>query len=278
MKKYRFLFSIHTLFIACITLLSAYISIRFGFSLYTDFFIVGVILAFPISFSMREAFRRRERAIAYLSLFKGSLQSVYYCFENSKLDQEKKMQIRNILSDISTGLMQFLKGKPNNVCTVGQHSEEFFSFIRENEENLKSSFSVKVLLFFFRVTESAEFLLATKRHQTPLGIRLIVLFSIYTFAALYPASLLHRVGFEVTLWHVFSVTFFKAFLFVCLYNIQCSLEDPFNEDGPDNIRLRDFEFPFPDEKVTAYISAGSLKVEDKISTEVPVSPDGLNQG
>jgi len=278
MKKYRFLFSIHTLFIACITLLSAYISIRFGFSLYTDFFIVGVILAFPISFSMREAFRRRERAIAYLSLFKGSLQSVYYCFENSKLDREKKMQIRNILSDISTGLMQFLKGRPDNVCTVGQHSEKFFSFIRENEENLKSSFSVKIMLFFFRVTESAEFLLATKRHQTPLGIRLIVLFSIYTFAALYPASLLHRVGFEVTLWHVFSITFFKAFLFVCLYNIQCYLEDPFKEDGVDNIRLRDFEFPVAGEMVTPVISAGPKKIEDKLSAELPVSPGALNQG
>src|SRR6478672_2832796 len=100
MKKYRFLFSIHTLFIAIISLISSFVSIRFEFALFADFLIVGVILAFPISFSMRESFRRRERAIAYLSLFKGSLQSVFYCFENSKLDQEKKMQIKNILSEI----------------------------------------------------------------------------------------------------------------------------------------------------------------------------------
>ena len=221
---------------------------------------------------MREAFRRRERAIAYLSLFKGSLQSVFYCFENSKLDQEKKMQIKNILSNISTGLMQYLRGKREDKCTVGQYSEQFFLFIRENEGNLKSSFSVKVMLFFFRVNESIEFLLATKRHQTPLGIRLIVLFSIYLFAVLYPASLLHRLGFQVTIWYVFAITFFKAFLFVCLYNIQCSLEDPFKEDGVDNIRLRDFEFPQPGEPFTAVILNVSPKVEDKISTTVPVSP------
>jgi hypothetical protein len=101
LKKYRFLFSVHTLFIACISLISSFLSIQFEFALFADFLVVGIILAFPISFSMREAFRRRERAIAYLSLFKGSLQSVFYCFENSKMDQEKKMQIKNILANIS---------------------------------------------------------------------------------------------------------------------------------------------------------------------------------
>src|SRR5580704_10860041 len=156
-KKYQFFFSIHTLLIAIFSLVSSYVALSFKLSLYTDFLIVGVILAFPISFAMREAFRRRERAIAYLSLFKGSLQSVFYCFENSKLDQERKKQVKNIFSNISSGLMQYLKGKPEDACTVDQHSEQFFSFIRDNEENLKSSFSVKIMLFFFRVTESIEF-------------------------------------------------------------------------------------------------------------------------
>src|ERR1700759_3629884 len=125
LKKYRFLFSIHTFLIACISMISSFVSIRYEISLYADFFIVGVILAFPISFSMREAFRRRERAIAYLSLFKGSLQSVYYCFENGKLNQDKKMEMKTILTDICTALMQFLKGRRQASCTVSQHTERF---------------------------------------------------------------------------------------------------------------------------------------------------------
>jgi len=134
------------------------------------------------------------------------------------------------------------------------------------------------MLFFFRVTESIEFLLATKRHQTPVGIRVIVLFSIYLVAVLYPASLLDRIGFQASPWYVFAMTFFKAFLFVCLYNIQCSLEDPFKEDGVDSIRLRDFEFSVTGEMVEANILSGSPKTEEKISTATAVSPDALNQG
>jgi hypothetical protein len=121
-------------------------------------------------------------------------------------------------------------------------------------------------------------LLATKRHKTPLGIRVIVLFSIYLFAILYPASLLHRIGFQVSLWYVFAITFFKAFLFVCLYNIQYSLEDPFKEDGVDNIRLRDFEFPLPGEESTAFIAAGPSKMDERIVKSLAVSPDAINQG
>jgi hypothetical protein len=96
------------------------------------------------------------------------------------------------------------------------------------------------------------------------------------FAILYPASLLHRIGFQVSLWYVFVTTYFKAFLFTCLYNIQYSLEDPFNQDGVDCIRLHDFEFPLLSEPVPPLRLAGSQKVEEKISATV-IPPDVLNQ-
>ena len=226
---------------------------------------------------MREAFRRRERAIGYLSLFKSSLQSVFFCFENSKLTDEKKMEIKNILSNISAGLLQYLAGKPDNKSNIDQQSERFFTFIQENEENLKSSFSVKVMLFFFRVNESIEFLLATKRHQTPLGIRLIVLFGIYLFAVFYPASLLHHTGLQVSLGYVFTMTFFKAFLFICLYNIQNALEDPFRQNSVDSIRLHDFQFPKLSGTVSEIISVNAQKEEKRAMKAAIIPPDTLNQ-
>jgi hypothetical protein len=226
---------------------------------------------------MREAFRRRERAIQYLSLFKASLQSVFFCFENSKLNQDKKTEIKNILLNISAGLIDYLKGKPDNKPNVDRYSEQFFAFFRKNEEDLKSSFSVKVMLFFFRVNESVEFLLATKRHQTPLGVRLIVLFSIYVFAVLYPSSLLHRVGFQGSLWYIFLTTYFKGFLFVCLYNIQNYLEDPFNQTGVDSIRLHDFDFPVLTETMSFVESGDSSNMNGKISVVETAPPDALNQ-
>ncbi len=72
MKKFNFILSIHTPVIILLSFISAYISLHFHFVLYIDFIIVSVIIAFPISFVMREAFRRREKALEYISLFKAS--------------------------------------------------------------------------------------------------------------------------------------------------------------------------------------------------------------
>jgi hypothetical protein len=246
MKRFNFILSIHTPIIICLSLLSSYISLQFHFALYIDFIIVSVIIAFPISFTMREAFRRREKALEYISLFKASLQSLYYCFESSELDNTKKSEIRNILTNISSDLIRYLSDKGGDFKSVREIPNRSYLFIQENEEQLKRGFSVKILLFMFRINESLTFLIATKRHQTPWAIRMIILIGVYLFVALYPASLLSRSGFQVTLWYVFMMTCFKGLIFVCLYNIQNFLADPFNQTGDDEVKLEDFEFtPMP---------------------------------
>jgi hypothetical protein len=242
MKKFNFIFSIHTPVIICLSLISSYISLYFHLVLYIDFIIVSVIIAFPISFTMREAFRRREKALEYISLFKASLQSLFYCFESSDLDKNKKSEIRNILANTSTELIRYLSDKGGNHKSVQEVSNRAYLFIQENEENLKKSFSVKILLFMFRINESLTFLMATKRHQTPWAIRLIILLGVYLFVVFYPASLLSRTGFQVSLGYVFVMTCFKGIIFICLYNIQNFLVDPFNQTGADGVKLEDFEF------------------------------------
>jgi hypothetical protein len=242
MKKYYFIFSVHTLIITCLSFISSYISLHFHFELFVDFLVVGVIIAFPISFTMREAFRRREKSLEYISLFKASLRSIYYCFESSGLDGAKKLEIRNILAGVSSELIQYLSDRSGDFLSVQAVSDRIYSFIQNNEENLKKSLSVKILLFMFRINESLLFLLAVKRHPTPWAIRLIILLGVYLFAIFYPASLLSRTGFQVTLWYVFVMTSVKAFIFICLYNVQNYLVDPFNQYGDDGVKLNDFQF------------------------------------
>jgi hypothetical protein len=203
---------------------------------------LGVFIAFPLTFTLREAFRRRERALQYLSLFKASLQSVFYCFENSKLETDKKLVFENIAVNTTDVLIQYLSSKSGDASTVQKASRSVAEFIHINKKDLKGSFSVKILLFLFRVNESIEFLLATKRHRTPWGVRAIVLFVVYGFIIFYPASLLNDKGFDIALWYVFVMTVFKGLLLISLCNVQRLLEDPFNPDGYDSIRLNDFQF------------------------------------
>jgi hypothetical protein len=241
MRKYLSVFNVQTLIVLSVSLISSAICLYFQLSIFLDFLIIGIMIVFPLTFSLTAAFRRRERALQYLSLFKGSLQSVYYAFQNAKLELQKKNEFKNVANNISEKLIQYLL-TGTDASAAEEASHAIFNFIKINEEIFKRTFSLKIFLFIFRLNESIEFLLATKRHHTPWGVRALVLFSIYSFIIFYPASLLNDVGFAVPFWYVFLMTAFKGILLISLYNVQSLLEDPFNQKGPDGIRLNDFRF------------------------------------
>jgi hypothetical protein len=249
MKKYLSIFNIQTLLVIILSLVSSYVCLQWKINIFLDFLIVGIVIAFPLTFSLRVAFRRRERALQYFSLFKASLQSVVYALGKTKLDEDKKTEFKNIAADISDELIEYLLGNKDDASAVQSASHRIYTFIQTNSENIKSTVSQKILLFIFRVNESIEFLLATRRHGIPWGPKAIVLFGIYMFVIFYPASLLHRAGFAVSLWYIFVMTASKALFLISFYNIQGMLEDPFNQNSPDGIRVNDYRFTYQPEPV-----------------------------
>jgi hypothetical protein len=219
------------------------------------------------------AFRRRERALQYLSLFKASLQSVVYAFGNSKLDEDKKTEIKSIAGSVTDELIEYLSRNKHDATAVQKASHAIYTFVQVNRENMKSTFSVKILLFLFRINESIEFLLATRRHSIPWGPKAIVLFAIYVFAVFYPASLLHQTGFNVPFWYVFTMTSAKSLFLISFYNIQKMLEDPFNQNSPDGIRVNDFQFVYQPEPVIVITPKEKDKKEKEQSKEIEQSEE-----
>jgi len=261
MKKYLSILNVHSLLVLLLCLLSSYVCLQFRLKLYIDFLILGIVIVFPLTFSLRMAFRRRERALEYLSRFKAAMQSLAYVFGNSKLDVAKKQEFNKIAADISDKLIRCLGYNIEEPVTVQNASHEMYVFIQTNLATIKRRLSAKVLLFAHRTNESVEFLLATKRHRIPWAPKFIVLVAIYSFVIFYPAGLLNKTGFDVPLWYVFAMTGFKAFLLISFYNVQGMLENPFNQDSPDGIRVNDFRFANLPEPVVI------IEKKEKLSTE-----------
>jgi hypothetical protein len=239
-KKYLSIFNLNTALVLALSMLSCYISLHFHLSLYIDFLILGIVVVFPLTFSLRMAFRRRENALQYLSLFKASLQSLVYAFETSELKDEKKNELRFIVKNISDELIEYLTGNKTDASMVQHAFHSIYLFTERNKSKIGQTFSLKIFLFITRVNESIEFLLATRRHNIPWGPKAIVLFAIYIFAIFYPIGLLNKIGFDESFWYVFAMTGVKVFLLISFYNIQYMLEDPFNQNSPDGIRINDF--------------------------------------
>jgi hypothetical protein len=243
MKRYLAVFNLTTLVVTFIALLSCTICFYYHLSMYFDFLIVSLVIFFPLTLTIKEAFKRRERALQYLSLFTASLHSVFYSIQNSKLDKEEKDAFRVLAIDFTENLLGYLTAEGDeDTGKVHKAADQIALFVNKHNKHLKSSLAQKILLFLFRINESVEFLLATKRHKTPAILRLIVLFSIVMFAIFYPASLLHDSGTEISQWQLFALTIFKVLILISIYNVQRLLENPFNKKGTDGIRLDDFYF------------------------------------
>lgn len=243
MKRFAAIVNWQTLIVVCLSFVSCYFTITYQFTLFTDFLIFGLLIAFPITLTTKEAFKRRERAIQYLSLFKASLQSLYYNVLNSKCEYREKESFKNIAIDVTGTLINYLKsvdhGDPSPIYAA---SDKIASFVMRNKKALKGSLPDKISFFLFRVNNSIEFLLATKRHKTPRGLNLVVKIAIYIFVVLYPASLLHETGPAESLGYLFVSSVVKSVFLISLVNVQEMLEDPFNQLGSDDIRMDDFTF------------------------------------
>jgi hypothetical protein len=243
MKRFTAVVNWQTLIVICLSFASCYFTLKYQFTMYTDFLIFGLLIAFPITLTTKEAFKRRERAIQYLSLFKASLQSIYYSVINSKLETIQKESFKHIAVNLTTLLIDYLKSsEPGDPSSVHSASERMASFVISNKKALKGSLPEKISFFLFRVNDSIEFLLATKRHRTPRGLHLIVKIAIFLFVIFYPASLLHETGPDETLMYLFMASVLKSIFLISLLNVQEMLEDPFNQTGSDDIRMEDFSF------------------------------------
>jgi len=238
-KKYVRIFNVQTLLVTGISILSCYLSLRFELRIFTDFLIIGIIIVFPLTFTMREAFRRREHSIQYLSLLKASLQSTLYLFEITKLDQGKKVELRRISDNIIDSLLKYLSKETQDASAVQGASMELGVFIKQHKKAVKNN-SFKVFSFVLRMNECIEFLLAVRRHHTPWGPKVIALISIYAFAIFYPASVMFSASTNIEVWNLLIMTVMKILILISLYNIQVLMEDPFNVNTPDGIRLDDF--------------------------------------
>lgn len=75
--KFIHYFNFRTLLALVISQAATYIAITNDLSFHLDLLLFGICIVFPLHFSMQSAFKRRDRALEYFSLFKGGSMSLY---------------------------------------------------------------------------------------------------------------------------------------------------------------------------------------------------------
>lgn len=245
MQKYLAIIDEKTFYVAILCIAITYLCLLLGFSFNLNVTLFSIAVIFPLVFTIREAFKRRDSIIKLLSVFKSSLNAVYYCFANNeKLSDSNKDFVAQKLQDVSLLFFKSLSQNNYDLEAVRGKLDEVYAFLNANRDTISNGVSLKTIRFLEDVQESIENTVGLKMHGTPVSLRAYCLVFIYIFPFVFIPTLINDLGDSAT-WIAYSLSLVHGFILISLYNVQDAMEDPFDQKGLDDIKLTEFYFRRP---------------------------------
>ena len=238
MIRYLAIINHRTLITLLLSLLVPYCAYNFEIIYNIDLTLISIAIIFPLVFAIRGAFKRREKALEFLSLHRGAIKTISYYFMNSaKLADEAKKEINEILNDLSNSFLDHLSQSNYNTDKIDSKTGLIYQFIEKHDEELSGGAKQKIFRFIKDVHVSQENLIAIHTHRTPISLKAYCLIFIYMFPVIYTPTIINKIGLENPMGLTYFVIILSEFILISLYNIQDQMEYPFDKDGLDDIKL-----------------------------------------
>jgi hypothetical protein len=245
MEKYLSIINFRTLIALGITWFATFLTIRFNFQYNFDLTMISIAIIFPLVFTIRSAFKRREKALEFLSRFKAGIITVKSSIEsNTKISSKEKDDVLEILLRIPKSLISYLGPEPLPIESLRADVSKVNDMLIHMNNKVKINGLLKVLGFMRDVHIGIENTAAIKLHRTPTSIRAYCLLFIYLYPIIYVPSILYRLNESSSLndsWILYSLSIVSSFILISLFNVQEQLENPFDQDGIDDIKLETFD-------------------------------------
>jgi predicted membrane chloride channel (bestrophin family) len=207
-----------------------------------DLTLLSIAIIFPLVFTIRGSFRRREKALEHLSEFRSTLKTLkYFFYSNKNLSEDYKKDINSILNEINTKVLEHLLDRKANIQELDKIINKLFIFISDNNEILPRSLKDKLFRFMKDMHDCVENLHAIHMHRTPISLKAYCKLFIYVFPAIYAPVVIYNLGDLTPTWVAYFIVLITEFILISLYNIQNQLEFPFDKIGLDDINLDNFK-------------------------------------
>jgi hypothetical protein len=202
----------------------------------------SIAVIFPLVFTIREAFKRRDNALKFLSQFKSALCSVHYCFEQcKKLDGPRRDEVARLLDKASSQFFDALGSDDADIRPAEETVNEIIHFIKRNNDVISGGLALKIIRFVQDVNDGMENTISLKMHGTPISMRAYCLVFVFIFPFVFaPTIVFHMPDAPVILSYGLSIL--HGFILISLFNVQTQMENPFDQIGLDDIQLDEFRF------------------------------------
>ena len=212
-----------------------------------DFTIISIAIVFPLVFSITSAYQRRQESITTFAEFRNKIIDISNLFfavngvrkeDYDKLYNEllaaQSLLVEYIKSPNENGKFDLLRKKRKTILILIDSYKHLF-----NEREKDSLIRVKNELFL-----SAEKLRGTKIHETPISLRKYCLIFIYLSPLLYDSQLVlsqSALGFNIETVISLLFSLLVSFVLMALYNVQEYIENPFDQNGLDDLKIDEME-------------------------------------
>jgi len=241
MSRYLIIINFRTLITLLLLVTVPFIAYEFEVVYNIDLTLMSIAIIFPLVFTIRGAFRRREKALEHLSRFRASLRTVESFFLASKMSDELKSESERKIQELNDALFKHLNTKSEDTQGFDNKLNAIFDFIKTNRESISGGTREKLFRFLRDVVESSDNLIAIHSHRTPISLKAYCLIFIYIFPVVYTPTIINKIGLENPTWLTFFIVVLSEFILISLYNIQDQMEYPFDDEGLDDIKFKLFK-------------------------------------
>ena len=241
MSRYLIIINFRTLITFFLSIAVTYLAYEFKVVYNIDLTLMSIAIIFPLVFTIRGAFRRREKALEHLSRFKAGLKTVEnYMLYSSQLNEEGKNQAVENIKKINHSLYLHLTTLSEDTSDLDASINHLIEFIKNNGEFIHKGCKEKIFRFLRDVIESSDNLVAIHAHRTPISLKAYCLIFIYIFQVIYTPTIINKIGVDNPSWLTFFIVMLSEFILISLYNIQDQMEYPFDDEGLDDIKFKLF--------------------------------------
>ena len=241
MGRYLSILNYRTLLVIVISIITIYLAYKFDINFSIDLTPISIAIIFPLVFSIRGSFRRREKALEHLSQFRSALKTIHSLIKSNKdLSDEFKEDFLKIIVDISKAVISHLQKNDSATKDLDPAINRVYDFMANKDELISRSLMEKVFRYMNDLHESIENLMAIHIHRTPISLKAYCIVFIYIFPLIYTPTIISDIGLDKPQWITYFIVLTSEFILISLYNIQDHMEYPFDDVGLDDIKLDGF--------------------------------------
>ena len=229
------------------TLIAFYVCYTYELKLFVDFNVISIAIVFPLVFTITGAYQKRQDALRLLSDYRANLVGISDYFKTVyKMPEENIKKFNSLLSSVSQSLYEMLtdKSQKTSVDEIRNIMKDIHAVIYDNMSRFNEREKDSLIGTKREISRCIENLNALNIHGTPSSLRSYCLFFIYIFPFIYVPALFNHSFVEVTLTNqviIMILSVLISFVLMALYNIQLYIENPFDQEGLDDIKTEIFK-------------------------------------